>query len=133
MNSESGVQMNLARLLAILAASLAFSAVAVGSASASTVDECQAKLTTLRANTVASETSFANPNSFNNVVAKLDASAAKLAEDKNADAVEKLVDFQTTLNALATASKPKVDSAVAQSLIAEAQRVIDCVDAIGSA
>jgi hypothetical protein len=125
--------MNLARLLTILAASLALSAVAVGSASASTVDECQAKLRTLRANTVASETSFALPNSFNNVVAKLDASAAKLAEGKNADAVEKLVDFQTTLNALATASKPKVDPAVAQSLIAEAQGVIDCIDAIGSA
>ena len=125
--------MNLARLLTILSASLAFSAVAVGSASASTVDECRAKLTTLRANTVAAETSFANPNSFNNVVAKLDASAAKLAEGKNADAVEKLVDFQTTLDALATASKPKIDSAAAQSLIAEAQGVIDCVDVIGSA
>jgi FIMAH domain-containing protein len=107
--------------------------VAVGSASASTVQECQAKLTMLRANTVAAETSFDNPNSFNNLVAKLDAAAAKFAEGKNADAVQKLVDFQTTLNALATAPKPKVDPVVAQSLIAEAQGVIDCINMIGSA
>jgi anionic cell wall polymer biosynthesis LytR-Cps2A-Psr (LCP) family protein len=123
----------LIRLLTILAALLAFSAVAVGSASASTVEECRDKLTMLRANTVAAETSFANPKSFNNLVEKLDAAAAKLAEGKNADAVQKLVDFQTTLNALATAPKPKVDPAVAQSLIAAAQGVIDCINMIGSA
>jgi FIMAH domain-containing protein len=123
----------LIRLLTVLAASLAFSAVAVGSASASTVEECQDKLSILRANTVAAETSFDNPKSFNNLVAKLDAAAAKFAEGKNADAVQKLVDFQTTLNALATAPKPKVDPVVAQSLIAEAQGVIDCINMIGSA
>jgi len=66
-------------------------------------------------------------------VAKLDAASAKLAEGKNADAVQKLVDFQTTLNALATARQPKVDPAVAQSLIAEAQGVIDCINTIGTA
>jgi anionic cell wall polymer biosynthesis LytR-Cps2A-Psr (LCP) family protein len=123
----------LIRLLTVLAASLAFSAVAVGSASASTVEECQDKLSILRANTVAAETSFDNPKSFNNLVEKLDAAAAKLAEGKNADAVQKLVDFQTTLNALATAPKPKVDPAVARSLIAEAQGVIECINMIGSA
>jgi hypothetical protein len=124
---------NLIRLLTIVAALLAFSAVAVGSASASTVEECQDRLTTLRINTVAAETSFDNPKSFNNLVEKLDAAAAKLAEGKNADAAQKLVDFQTTLNALATAPKPKVDPAVAQSLVAEAQGVIDCINMIGSA
>jgi hypothetical protein len=56
----------------IVAALLAFSAAGAGTASAATVDECQAKLTTLRANTAAAETSFSNPNSFANAVAKLD-------------------------------------------------------------
>jgi hypothetical protein len=121
------------RLLTILAACLAFSAVAVGSASASTVEECQSQLATLRANTVAAETSFANENSFNNAVAKLDAASAKLAEGKNADAVQKLVDFQATVSALATAPKPKLDPAVAQPLIAETQAVIDCINTSGSA
>jgi hypothetical protein len=50
------------------------------------------------------------------LVAKLDAASAKLAAGKNTDAVAKLVDFQTTLNALATAPKPKVDPVVAQAL-----------------
>ena len=125
--------MKLVRLLTIVAAVLAFSAVGVSSATASTVEECQAKLATLRANTVAAETSFANEKSMNSAVAKLDAASAKLAEGKNADAVQKLVDFQTTLNALATAPQPKVDPAVAQSLIAEAQGVIDCINTIGTA
>ena len=60
------------------------------------------------------------------------AASAKLAEGKNADAVAKLVDFQTTLTALATAPKPKVDAATAEALIAEAQGVIDCINAIGT-
>jgi hypothetical protein len=67
------------------------------------------------------------------LIEKLDAASVKLTEGKNADAVEKLVDFQTTLNALATAPKPKVDPAVAQSLTTEAQGVIDCINVIGSA
>lgn len=67
------------------------------------------------------------------MIAKLDTAATKLSEDKNADALQKLVDFQTTLNALATAAKPKVDPAVAQALITEAQAVIDCINAVGTA
>jgi len=132
MNSDQEVHVKLTRLLAVLTVLLSFSAVAVGSASASTVDECQAKLATLRANTVAAQTSFASEKDFNGLVAKLDAASAKLAAGKNSDAVEKLVDFQTTLNALATAPKPKADPVVAQSLIAEAQGVIDCINAIGT-
>jgi hypothetical protein len=120
------------RLLTILAAVLASSAVAVGSASASTVEDCQTALATLRANTVAAETSFANQNSFESAVAKLYAAAAKLAEGKSADAVQKLADFQTSLNALATAARPKLDPAVAQALTAEAQGVVDCINSVGS-
>ena len=67
------------------------------------------------------------------MIAKLDTAATKLSEDKNADALQKLVDFQTTLNALATTAKPKVDPAVAQALITEAQAVIDCINAVGTA
>ena len=66
------------------------------------------------------------------MIAKLDTAATKLSEDKNADALQKLVDFQTTLNALATTAKPKVDPAVAQALITEAQAVIDCINAVGT-
>jgi hypothetical protein len=51
---------------------------------------------------------------------------------KNTDAA-KVVDCQTTLNALATAPKPKVDPAVAQALSAEAQGVVVCINEIGTA
>jgi hypothetical protein len=46
--------------------------------------------------------------------------------------VQKLVDFQTKLNSLATANKPKVDPAVAQALIAEGDGVIECINLIGT-
>jgi hypothetical protein len=125
--------MKLTRLLVVLAALISLHAVAAGTASASTVDDCRAQLATLRADTVAAQSSFLNQKDFNGLVAKLDAAATKLGEGKNADAVQKLIDFQTTLNALATAPKPKVDPAVAQQLSAEAQGVIGCINAIGTA
>ena len=120
-------------VVAVLAAALAFGGLAVSTAGAATsVEECQSQLATLRADTVAAQTSFTNARSFTSAIGKLDAASAKLAEGKNADAVQKLVDFQTLLNALATAPKPKLDPDTAQALIAEAQGVIDCINAIGS-
>jgi len=125
--------MRLVRLLvAVLAAALAFVGLAVGTASASTVEDCQAQLATLRSDTVAAESSFTNEKSVTGEIGKLDAASTKLAEGKNAEAVQKLGDFQATLNSLATASKPKVATSTAQTLNAEAQGVIDCINAIGS-
>ena len=124
--------MSLARLLAALAAVLSIGVVGVSSASATTLDQCQAQLTQLRSDTIAAQGSFTNLKDFNGAVAKLDAASSKLGEGKNADAVQKLTDFQAQLNALATAPKPKLDAATAQQLIAEAQGVIDCINAIGT-
>ena len=124
--------MNLRGMLVLLVALLALSGL-TGSASATTVEECQAELATLRADTLAAQSSFTNGKDLNGLVAKLDAATTKLTEGKNADAVSKLVDFQTTLNTLATAPKPKIDPTVAQTLTAEAQGVIDCINAIGTA
>jgi hypothetical protein len=88
---------------------------------------------TLRDNTLAAQASFTNQKDVGGLLAKLDAASAKLAAGKNTDAVAKLVDFQTTLNPLASAPKPKVDAAVAQALSAEAQGVIGCINEIGTA
>jgi hypothetical protein len=127
--------MRLVRLLvAVLAAALAFGGLAVATASAATsVEDCQSQLATLRADTVAAETSFTNQSSFDSEIGKLDSTSTKLAEGKNADAVQKLVDFQSALNSLVAAPKPKVDPDTAQSLIAEAQGAIDCINTIGTA
>ena len=127
--------MRLVRLFAALVAALTFGGLAVaGTASAATaVADCQAQLATLSADTLAAETSFTNANSVTGLTAKVDAASVKLAEGKNADAVQKLVDFQTTLNSLAIAAKPKVEASTAQSLTAETQGVIDCINSIGTA
>jgi hypothetical protein len=103
---------------------------AVG-ASATTSQDCQTQLATLRSDTVAAQTSFTNEKSFNDELAKLDDASAKLTEGKNTDAVQKLTDYQSTLTSLATATKAKVAASTSQSLSAEAQGVIDCINAIG--
>jgi hypothetical protein len=125
--------MKLTRLFVVFAAVLSLAAITAGPAAATTVDECQAQLASLRADTQAAEGSFANQKDVTGLVGKLEVAAAKLAAGKNADAVQKLTDFQATLNALARAPKPKVDPAVAQKLGSDAQGVIDCIDAIGAA
>jgi hypothetical protein len=125
--------MKITRLLAVLAALLSLTAVGAGAASATTVDECQGQLMTLRDKTLAAQASFTNQRDVGGLVAKLDAASAKLAAGKATDPVAKLVDFQTTLNTLATAPKPKVDPAVAQALSAEAQGVIVCINELGTA
>ena len=109
-----------ARLLVLLLAALLLGGLGVGTASASTVEDCQAQLATLRADTVAAESSFTNTVTFQSALVKLDAASTKLAEGKNADAVQKLVDYQNQLNTLATAPKPKLDPVTAQTVIAEA-------------
>jgi hypothetical protein len=116
----------------VVAGALGAVLIPAAAASATTVDDCQSQLATLRSDTVAAETSFTNQTSVDSEIAKLDDAAAKLADAKNADAVEKLVDYQTTLNSLATATTPKVDAGTAQTLSAEAQGVIDCINAIGA-
>jgi hypothetical protein len=119
-------------LLSVAAAALVFVA-GVGTASAATVEECQAQLATLRSDTVAAAPSFANPKDAAALVAKLDETAEKLAAGKNADAAAKLAEYQARLNALATAPKPKIDPALAQTLAAQAQGVAACIDAIATA
>jgi hypothetical protein len=125
--------MKITRLLAVLAALLSLNAVGAGAASATTVDECQGQLMTLRYDTLAAQTSFTSQKDVGGLVAKVNAASEKLAAGKNTDAVVKLIDFQTTLNALATAPKPKADPAVAQALIAEAEGVVVCINALGTA
>jgi hypothetical protein len=120
------------RIVVLLAALLSLSATSVSPASASTVQECQGDLATLRADTVAAQGSFTNAKDFNSLVGKLDAASANLTAGKNADAIQKLVDFQTKLNALASAAKPKVDPDVAEALVGDAQGVIDCINSVGT-
>lgn len=121
------------RIAASLVPLLALTLLTISPAAAQTASECDALLAQLRADTVAAEGSFTNAKDLTRAIAKLDAADAKLDAGKNADAAAKVADFQAILTSLATAAKPKLDPAVAQQLVEEAQGVIDCIGAIDAA
>jgi hypothetical protein len=122
--------LKLVRIVVVLAAVVAAGAIGTTAASATTTTDCQGQLSRLRADTMAAEGAFTNQKDLNGAVAKLDAAALKLSEGKNADAAAKVGDFQSLLSALPTAPKPKLDPSVADRLVAEAQGVVDCINAI---
>ena len=62
--------------------------------------------------------------------AKLTDASTKLAEGKYQDAIAKLLDFETTVEKLATAAKPKISQADAQLLIADADAAIACIQGL---
>ena len=118
-------------MLALLAAlTIAVLALTAWPASAATVEECQAQLTTLRTDTVAATGSL-NAKDASGLVAKVDAATAELAAGKNADATQKLTDYQAKLSALASAPKPKVDPVAATTLTTQAQQTVDCIASLG--
>ena len=119
-------------MLALLAAvTIAVQALTAWPASAATVDDCQAQLTTLRADTVAATGSL-NAKDVNGLVSKVDAATAELAAGKNADSLQKVVDYQAKLSALASAPKSKLDPVAATTLTAQAQQAVDCIASLGT-
>lgn len=63
---------------------------------------------------------------------KADAAVLKLDQNKIADALAKLRDYDATLEALRAAPKPKVDPDIANALDIEVGSAIDCVVGISS-
>jgi len=118
-------------MLAMLVALAALLTATAPSASATTIEECQAQLSTLRTSTVAANDSFTNPDKdWTGLLGKIDAASAELADGKNADALLKLDRYQAKLTELASAPKPKVDPAVAATLSAEAEQAAACISSI---
>jgi FIMAH domain-containing protein len=96
-------------------------------AHAETLAECQAQLAALREQTLS--TTFTGKNAATdqaNLVAKLDAASAKLAEGKFTDAVQKLQDFEAKVQQFIDAGKVAPDAGAA--LISSAEAVITCVN-----
>jgi hypothetical protein len=98
---------------------------------AATVEECQLLLSDLRQDTVEAADSFADAHTVGRLLIKLDDASTKLTESKNAEAVGKLIGYQTTLTQLATAAKPKVDPTTGATLTTQAEGVIGCILALG--
>ena len=104
--------------------------VSASPAQADTVtDCCQAKIDVLREQT--ENATFIGQNAEKNrtgLLTKLDNASAKLAEGKNADAIQKLTDFKTTVNSLAGGGK--IAPGDAQTLVSGADDAMTCITAL---
>lgn len=100
-------------------------------ASAATVEECQAAITTLSVQTQDAE--FFGRQAAKEeagLVAKLAGASQALAAGKNADAVKKLTDF--ALHAGTIANAGKLDPTDGAALVEGANEAIACINAIGA-
>ena len=100
--------------------------VSASPAQAETVTDCQAKIDVLRGQT--QNATFIGQNDEKNrtgLLTKLDNASAKLAEGKNADAIQKLTNFRDTVAALNTQGKINPDDA--NTLISGANDAIGCI------
>lgn len=103
--------------------------VSASPAQAETVTDCQAKIDVLRGQTA--NATFFGQNAEKNrtgLLTKLDNASAKLAEGKNADAIQKLTNFRDTVAALNT--QGKIDPNDANTLISGANDAIACITAL---
>jgi hypothetical protein len=95
-------------------------------AQAESVTDCQAEITELKSLTVSA--TFFGQNAEKNrtgLLTKLENASEKLAEGKNADAIQKRTDFKTTVNSLAGGGK--IAPRDAQTLVSEADDAITCI------
>ena len=102
--------------------------VSVSPAQAATTEDCQAIITDLKTATL--DADFIGQNAEKNrasLLTKLDEASAKLAEGKNADAIQKLTNFRDTVAALNTGGKIKIDPDDANTLISGANDAIECI------
>jgi hypothetical protein len=100
-----------------------------GVAAAKSVDDCQAKIASLR--TATQGATFSGQNREKDqagLVGKLDSASAKLAQGKDTDAVKALSDFRIKVETLQT--QGKITSSDANALIAGVNDAIACIQAL---
>jgi hypothetical protein len=120
--------MKLTRIVWVLAGLLFLNGVLAGTASATPIVACQILQWPLRQNTYAAKSSFTNPQDLTANLQILDSVLMRLTDVKHPYVEEDLTRFQTNLNTLA--AQRKLDPAVAQTLSAQAQDVIDCANTL---
>ena len=107
----------------------AASAALASPAHAATVEDCQVLIADLSVDTPAAASLGRNGPGL---VAKADAASAKLGENKVGDVLEKLRDYDSTLDGLFLASKPKVSAADYATLNTDVESAIACVEDISA-
>jgi hypothetical protein len=98
-------------------------------AAAQSVDECQAKIANLRILT--QNATFGGQNGAKDqagLLGKLDSASAKLAQGKNADAIQALTQFRDKVATLQ--SQGKINTEDANALIAGANDAIACIESL---
>ena len=96
-------------------------------AQAQAVEECQAKIADLKAQTVAAQT-FKNAKDQSGLIGKLDSASAKLSQGKTQDALINLTSFRDKVSTLS--AQGKLGQAEADVLIAGANDAIACVEGL---
>lgn len=116
----------LAFVIVILASSFFYS-----TARAETVSDCQS-LINKTADDLSGITIGGNhpDRTRASLESKLTSASTKLDEEKFQDAIDKLVDFRTSVENLATAPKPKISQEDAALLIADANNAIACIEGL---
>lgn len=101
-------------------------------AQAQTLEECQSLIAQTSSDLAGVTIGGNNPDQTRaSLQSKLVGASTKLTEGKNEDAIAKLVDFQTSVQKLATAPKPKISQADAQLLTNDANNAIACIQGLG--
>ena len=116
------------KLFAAAAIATSLTALLTAPAQATTVGECHELIAGLRADTAAA-TSLA-PKARAGLEVKADAAATKLDAGKIDDALGKLTDYDSTLDALRGAAKPKVSDADVLVLCGDVDAALACVASI---
>lgn len=122
--------MKLIRVLVVLAGLLFLNTALAGHSWAISPVGCQGQLGDLRLDAWQSRSAFTNQADFVSSYEKIGLVWPRITGAvAPPDTFDLLTDFQSQLNALAAASPPKVDPAVAQRLVAGAQDELDCLRA----
>jgi hypothetical protein len=101
-------------------------------AQAQTLEECQSLIAQTSSDLAGVTIGGNNPDQTRaSLQSKLVGASTKLTEGKNEDAIAKLVDFQTSVQKLSDAPKPKISQADAQLLTDDANNAIACIQGLG--
>lgn len=117
------------RFFAATAIALGTAAVMPTAAHAATVDDCQGLITLLDRDTAGAQSLTARARA--GLLDKAEAASTKLDAGKVSDASAKLTDFDSTLDALHGAAKPKVSEEDFVLLSGDVDAALACVATIG--
>ena len=117
------------KLTFVTALTFAASAAVASPAHATTVGDCQVLIADLSADTAGATSLGKNGPGL---VGKADDASAKLGEGKVGDALEKLRDYDSTLDVLFLAPKPKVSEADYATLNTEVASAIACIEGMSA-